>query len=151
MHKAAFYYFLLGGIFFLDLAAFKLCDSQWLYGIICLYYAQAVYTPSWRLLIMPGFLVLLESFMYSNCFGVDLTCMIPLTSMFYYLKKYIHDGILLVIIGTFLSFLLHLLIVYHGVFGRQLRCLMPLKSIVIHGILIIIVCYLLRGNQGNRL
>jgi len=144
-------YFLYSTVFFLDLAFAFVCATRWLFGMLCIYYIQAFTQASWRALLVPGFLILLETFIYTSCLGVDLAVMVPLTLMIFALKNYIHQDKLLIAFGAGICFLVHLLIIYHGFFGRSISSLLPLKSSIIHGILIITVCYLVQGSQGNRL
>jgi hypothetical protein len=138
-------------LFVLDFVFALVCATRWIFAVLCMYYVQAFMQTSWWALLVPGMLVLLETFVFTGCLGVDLSAMVPLMYIIFILKKYIHQDVLLTSVGAGTCVVLHMLIVYHGFFGRSVGSLLSLKSGIIHGILIIVVYYFLQGSQGNRL
>lgn len=144
-------YFIAGIFFLLDLVFALMCSTRFIFAVLCLYYVQAFVYTSWWALLVPGLLIVLETFIFTGCVGVDLAVMVPLTFLLYLLKKYIQQDKILILLGAGICVLLHLLIVYHGFFGRSVSSLLSLKSNIIHGILLVTVCYFIQGSQGNRL
>lgn len=135
----------------LDLMVLALCHTQMLFSVRALYYAQAATQVSLARLFLPGAVIILESFLYSGYCGSDLIVMAPLTYALYKVQKIITPSVLVSSLLAFVCFIIHALVIDYGLFDRSLGCAVSLKGSLFHAILIVlIVRYILRGNQGNR-
>ncbi len=146
------YYLVVSLSFFADILVLMLCQTQMLFSVRAFYYAQAATQVSFIYLLLPGALVILESFLYSGYCAVDLIAMVPLTFALYKIQKMVTGSLWITSCLAFGCFIFHALVVDYGLFDRSLSCVVNLKGSLFHAILIVVVIrYILRGSQGNRL
>ncbi len=98
-----------------------------------------------------GSLVVIQSFLYNGCCGVDLIVMVPLTMAAFYLRSTIDLNPLVHALLALCGILIHYAVIDYGLINRPLFCMFSLQSIVIHFIIVLILVYtLFKGSLGNR-
>jgi hypothetical protein len=146
------YYMVVFACFFIDTFTFVLCDTQFFYCMRIFYYVQVIYQHSYIHLLFPVLLTCIETFMYGNCYSIDLIVMAPLTMLLVSMKKNVQFSFLVYTLVSLSCFLVHFFVIDSILLGRFLYCLITLKNISIHLIIIILYIHcILRGSQGNRL
>lgn len=146
-----FYYFLLLVCFLIDMGFYNLFNYHGLYLVQLLFYIEIFKVYHRGRLISAGLLLLLESFLYSGTFAIDLAIMLPLAAIAYWIRVSMHLHLLVYSLCVLLSLLAHYLIIDYGVFLMPLSLLFNLKNCLFHGIIIILlISYIYRGSRGNR-
>lgn len=138
-------------LFFLDfvLQGFFACPT--------FYFTRAMYytalfkkLPSFEYFFL-GSLVVIQSFVYNGCCGVDLIVMIPLTMAAFHLRSIVDLNIFVHALLALCGVLIHYAVIDYGLITRPLSCMFSLQSIVIHFIIVLILVYtLFKGSLGNR-
>lgn len=142
------YFFIIVG-FFVDILLYSLCYYPLISIVRIMYYIQILKDDLYKL-ITVAFFVLVESFLYSACCGIDLIVMVPIYIGIRALKRIAHIDLFLQACLVLLSLAIHYSVVDYGLFSRSLYCFFNLKNIITHFIIVLIMLYYMRGSQGNR-
>lgn len=138
-------------VFMLDLIVHGLCKYPALYMTRALFYAAVLTQLSSIEYCFIGVFVLIQSFLYNGCCGIDLIVMVPLTIFAFYVRNVVELHKVAHTVLAILGILIHYAVIDYGLMNRSLYCIFNLKSIVIHFIIVLILLYsLLKGSLGNR-
>jgi hypothetical protein len=138
-------------LFLLDLVLHGWFACPVVYITRSLYYASLFKRLPLFEYFFIGALVLLQSFLYNGCCGIDLIIMVPLTIVAFQVRKVVDLNPLVHALLAVLGVLIHYAVIDYALMNRALSCMFNLKIIVIHFILVLILFYtILKGSSGNR-
>jgi hypothetical protein len=138
-------------LFILDLIVHGLCMYPALYLTRTLFYAAVLTRLPGIEYCFIGILVLIQSFLYNGCCGIDLIVMMPLTVLAFYIRNVVDLHKMVHALLAVLGILIHYTVIDYGLMNRSLYCIFNLKSIAIHFIIVLILLYsLLKGSLDNR-
>lgn len=115
-----------------------------------LFYTQLC-TKQYKInLIWYVFFILIESFIYSNTYAIDLIVIMPLGLLLFLIINIIDMPRFLMFFLILFCLIAHYVIVDFAQFLRPLNELFNWYILLIYSILIVFLLYYILGSQGNR-
>lgn len=145
------YYFSVLLLFLVDLMTVSFLEHPGFSIIRAVYYTELLRPVIDLRIFFVGLLLLLETFIYSGIFGLDLIILVPLTILLCYFKSVVNTMKVTHFISIVASFVIHTLLIDCMAFSSAVSHVLSLTGIGINFIIIIILLkYIFRGSQGDR-